>query len=97
MSAKPNMSARPIPPRAPIIPLRPISFGTPAVHVERRGDGTIYLRPKAQLLDYPCASPIDCIIGPRTAPDRVFMAERNGGTGLAADHPMRSCWLRRGT
>ena len=30
-------------------PLRAISFGDPAVTVERHDDGTIYLRPKAQL------------------------------------------------
>jgi hypothetical protein len=44
------------------------------VHVERRGDSTIYLRPKAQC-DYRCTSPTACIIGPRRR--RVFMA---GGT-----------------
>ena len=36
-----------------VAPLRPISFGNPAVTVERRVDGTIYLRPKAMLGDYP--------------------------------------------
>ena len=51
MSAQPSMSAAPDPARAADHPLRPISFGTPAVHVERRDDGTIYLRPKAQLTD----------------------------------------------
>ena len=53
MSAKPNMSALTNKAARADHPLRPISFGTPAVHVERRDDGTIYLRPKAQLLDYP--------------------------------------------
>ena len=34
-------------------PLRPISFASPAVNVERREDGVVYLRPKAPLGDYP--------------------------------------------
>ena len=54
MSAKPSMSASTeSAARAGNHPLRPISFGTPAVTVDRREDGTIYLRPKAQLSDYP--------------------------------------------
>jgi hypothetical protein len=39
-------------------PLRNISFGDPAVSIERRGDGTIY----------PLASPIACTIGPKLRP-----------------------------
>jgi len=33
--------------------LRAISFGDPAVSIERKDDGTIYLRPKTPLGDYP--------------------------------------------
>ena len=48
MSAKPDMS--PASDRAASAhPLRAISFGNPAVTIERRDDGTIYLRPKAKL------------------------------------------------
>ena len=47
MSAKPDMSASIDAAARGDHPLRPISFGTPAVDVERRDDGTIYLRPKA--------------------------------------------------
>ena len=49
MSAKPNTSsstegtAR----AGSAHPLRAISFGNPAVSIERRDDGTVYLRPKA--------------------------------------------------
>ena len=50
MSRRQNASAR-----AGAHPLRAISFGNPAVTVERRDDGTIYLRPKAPLGDYPRA------------------------------------------
>ena len=32
-------------------PLRPISFGDPVVTIERRDDGTIYLRPRKPLGD----------------------------------------------
>ena len=51
MSAQPNMSVpaassdRP-PLAASDHPLRAISFGNPAVTIDRRDDGTIYLRPK---------------------------------------------------
>lgn len=34
-------------------PLRAISFGDPEVSVERHDDGTIYLKPKVALGDYP--------------------------------------------
>ena len=43
MSAKPSMSVSTDAAARGDHPLRPISFGTPAVHVERRDDGTIYL------------------------------------------------------
>src|ERR1700748_2385664 len=74
MSAKPGTPAN-------IAPLRAISFGNPDVSVERRDDGTIYLRPKMALGDYPvrltdrlhhCAS---------VEPSRIFMAERSTGGG----------------
>ena len=73
-------------PRAAMHPLRPISFGDPAVHVERRDDGTIYLRPKIALGDYPVRLTDRLHHWAAAAPDRVFMAERDGGTRLAADH-----------
>jgi len=42
------------PPRADDAhPLRAISFGNPAVSIDRRDDGTIYLRPKIPLGEYP--------------------------------------------
>ena len=50
MSAQPNISA---PAGNVDAPLRPISFGDPAVSIERRDDGTLYLRPKAALVEYP--------------------------------------------
>jgi feruloyl-CoA synthase len=59
-------------------PLRPISFGDPTVTIERRDDGTIYLRPKAALVDYPVRLTDRLHHWAKTAPDRVFMAERNG-------------------
>ena len=62
-------------------PLRPISFGNPDVTVERRGDGTIYLRPKAKLGDYPVRITDRLHHWASEAPDRVFMAERNAARG----------------
>ena len=91
--------------RARAHPLRAISFGDPAVTVERRDDGTIYLRPKARSATIRCASPTACITGPTAEPDRVFMAERDAGGGwrqityaqlLASSRHIASALLARG-
>src|SRR6187402_2044296 len=81
MSAAPSMSALTDKPARADHPLRPIAFGTPAVHVERRNDGTVYLRPKAPLLDYPVRITDRLHHWAAAAPDRVFMAERNAARG----------------
>src|SRR4029453_10716646 len=105
MSAKPSMSALTDSAACVDHPLRPISFGTPAVHVERRDDGTIYLRPKAQLLDYPVRITDRLHHWVEAAPDRVFMAERNAARGwrqipyaelLASSRHIASALLARG-
>src|SRR5882672_2127851 len=62
-------------------PLRAISFGNPAVSIERRDDGTIYLRPKVKLGDYPVRITDRLHHWAQAAPDRVFMAERDTGGG----------------
>src|SRR5580704_514687 len=74
----PDMSAQPsISPRADAArPLRAISFGDPAVSVERRDDGTIYLRPKIPLPEYPARLTDRLHHWARAEPERVFMAER---------------------
>jgi feruloyl-CoA synthase len=79
MSANANMSASDR--GASTHPLRPISFGDPAVDIERRDDGTIYLRPKTPLGDYPARITDRLHHWANTTPDRVFMAEREGGRG----------------
>jgi feruloyl-CoA synthase len=66
---------------ANIAPLRAISFGNPDVSVERRDDGTIYLRPKMPLGDYPVRLTDRLHHWASTEPSRVFMAERNAGGG----------------
>ena len=66
----------PISPRT--APLRAISFGDPAVSVECRDDGTIYLRPTTALGDYPVRLTDRLHHWVRTAPDRIFMAQRDG-------------------
>ena len=105
MSAKPSMSASTDSAARADHPLRPISFGTPAVHVERRDDGTIYLRPKAPLLDYPVRITDRLHHWAAAAPDRVFMAERNAARGwrqityaelLASSRHIASALLTRG-
>jgi feruloyl-CoA synthase len=77
MTARPDMSA----PAASVHPLRPISFGNPEVAVERRDDGTIYLRPKAKLGDYPVRITDRLHHWANAEPNRVFMAERAAGGG----------------
>lgn len=62
-------------------PLRAISFGNPDVTVERRADGTIYLRPKAQLGDYPVRITDRLHHWATAEPNRIFMAERNAARG----------------
>src|ERR1700756_1920029 len=60
-------------------PLQNISFGAPAVSIERKGDGTIYLRPKTALADYPARITDRLRHWAEAALDRVFMAERDSG------------------
>jgi feruloyl-CoA synthase len=78
MSAKPQTSTAT---GAGDAPLRPISFGDPAVTIERREDGTIYLRPKTPLGDYPVRLTDRLHHWAKAAPHRVFMAEREAGGG----------------
>src|ERR1700716_3215646 len=76
MSAQPNMS---IPTASGAAPLRPISFGDPAVTVDRREDGTIYLRPKIALGEYPVRLTDRLHHWVKEQPNRIFMAERDAG------------------
>src|SRR5882672_3780358 len=85
MSAKPHMSVpdrSEAPPRADDAPpLRAISFGNPAVSIDRRDDGTIYLRPKIPLGEYPARLTDRLHHWAKAEPNRVFMAERDAGPG----------------
>src|SRR5437016_6295301 len=60
-------------------PLRSISFGDPAVSIERMGDGTIYLRPKTPLGGYPLRLTDRLHHWAEATPHTVFMAEREAG------------------
>jgi feruloyl-CoA synthase len=71
----PNMSV----PTSSDAPLRPISFGDPAVSVDRRDDGTIYLRPKRALCEYPDRITDRLHHWAKAEPNRIFMAERDTG------------------
>src|SRR5450755_3984623 len=64
-----------------IHPLRAISFGNPAVIIDRRDDGTIYLRPKIALGDYPVRITDRLHYWAGAEPNRIFMAERGAGGG----------------
>jgi feruloyl-CoA synthase len=60
-------------------PLRQISFGDPAVSIERTVDGTIYLRPKTPLGDYPARLTDRLHHWAQATPNTTFMAERVAG------------------
>src|SRR3954452_210224 len=75
MSAKTKSK---VPPAGTDVPLRPISFGDPAVEVERRDDGVIYLRPRIALGDYPVRLTDRLHHWANAEPNRIFMAERDG-------------------
>jgi feruloyl-CoA synthase len=62
-------------------PLRAISFGDPAVSIDRRKDGTIYLRPKIALGEYPERLTDRLRHWANAEPHRIFMAERDTGGG----------------
>src|SRR3954467_598762 len=80
MSVKPNIiPAGERGTSSPAHPLRAISFGNPAVSIDRRDDGTIYLRPKVALGDYPLRITDRLHHWATTEPNRVFMAARDGG------------------
>jgi feruloyl-CoA synthase len=84
MSAKPNPSVAAGNGEAPTPadkahPLRAISFGDPAVSIDRRDDGTIYLRPKVTLGDYPVRLTDRLHHWAALEPNRIFMAERDAG------------------
>lgn len=68
-------------PATPMHPLRPISFQDPAVTIERRDDGTIYLRPVPLLGEFPLRVTDYLHHWAERTPDRVFMAERAPGGG----------------
>jgi feruloyl-CoA synthase len=104
------MSAKPKPTLAPaaisaVHPLRAISFGDPDVSVDRCNDGTIYLRPKIALPDYPLRLTDRLHHWARAEPNRIFMAERVAGGGwrqftyaqlLASARSIASALLARG-
>jgi feruloyl-CoA synthase len=85
MSAKADLSlqASGHPPSSDVssAPLRPIAFGDPAVSVDRRPDGTIYLKPTQPLIDYPVRLTDRLHHWASAAPDRLFMAERDAAGG----------------
>src|ERR1700738_1513449 len=78
MSAQPNIS---VPTARNDAPLRAISFGDPEVTIDRRDDGTIYLRPKIARGVYPVRLTARLHHWAKAEPNRIFMAERVAGGG----------------
>ncbi len=89
-------------------PLRAISFANPAVRIDARDDGTVYIRPTQPLAQYPDRITDRLHHWAATTPERVFMAERNAGTNkcgwreityaqmLASSRRIASALLARG-
>ena len=70
-------------------PLRAVSFNDPAVSIERKSDGTIYLRPTKPLGDYPARITDRLHHWANVAPDRVCSwpgakADAAGGSSATA-------------
>ena len=59
--------------------VRPVRLCAPEVLVDRRPDGTLYLKSSRTLPAYPEKLTDRLVHWAREAPDRVFMAERNAG------------------
>src|SRR5258708_31011207 len=81
MSAKPNTMSVPAG-SAKAHPLRAISFGDPAITIDHRDDGTIYLRPTTALGEYPDRLTDRLHHWADAEPNRVFIAERDASGGL---------------
>ena len=71
-------------------PLRPISFKDPEITVDRRADGTIYLRPSDLDIGYPVRLTDSLYRWAKSAPDRVFNAGRSvrNDAGLALGYAL---------
>ena len=67
--------------RAPFIRCARSRSAIPSVTIDRRDDGTIYLRPKIALGDYPLRITDRLHHWANAEPNRVFMAERAGDGG----------------
>ena len=62
-------------------PLRPVKLGPADVTVERRGDGAILMRSPHPLSPYPRKLTERLTHWAKTAPDRVFLAQRDTAGG----------------
>jgi feruloyl-CoA synthase len=67
--------------RASAAPLRPVRLGPADVVLDRRADGTIYLRSPKRLEGYPEKLTQRLEHWAKAAPDRVFIAQRDVGGG----------------
>ncbi|MFY9694589.1 MAG: feruloyl-CoA synthase [Xanthobacteraceae bacterium] len=63
------------------LPLRPVKLGPPDVIVERRSDGAIVLRSPHPLPPHPRKLTERLTYWARTAPDRIFLAQRDAASG----------------
>jgi feruloyl-CoA synthase len=85
-------------------PLRQISFARPAVDVAHRSDGSIVVSPKAELASFPLRLTERLDHWAKVAPDRIFVAERDGAgwrrvsyaEALSAARAIATALLRRG-
>ena len=62
-------------------PYRKVRLGRPAMDVERRANGTIYIRSREQLGDYPVRLTDRLLHWAERTPDRTFIAARDTDGG----------------
>ena len=74
--------------------MRAVKLCAPEVLVDRRADGTIYLKSGRALPPYPDKLTDRLVHWANAAPDRVFMAERAPGGELAHRSPTRRRWRK---
>src|SRR6185295_3696981 len=71
-----SVSIEPVQSPTATAPLRPVKLGPPDVQVDRKPDGTIYLRSPHPLEPYPDKLTQRLEHWAQAAPDRIFLAQR---------------------
>src|SRR6185295_16243858 len=90
-----GMMASPQPAGTETRRVRPVRVCAPEVLVDRKPDGTLHLRSGRTLPDYPERLTDRLVHWASVAPDRVFMAEREGASWRAITYAQTLDKVRR--